>query len=157
MATRRTRRGSRSESELEAIDRAHTDAVTGAYGFDTPDVVEVQQGEHTGGPDVPVPVEVVGAVRVDELPTRSGGIFTRNVTTAGIRLIGDDPRRKLATVVPVDSDIRLGHTQAEAVMDGAGAVWPASVPFVYSSSDELWVAAVAGDTAVSVIVEHWAR
>lgn len=153
---RRTRRGSRTERELEAIDRANTDQVVGEYDFDTPHPVEVHQAE-TGMPDEAIPVAVVGSVRVDELPTRTGGIFTRNVDTTGTRLIGGEARRKLATVVAVDADIRLGHTQAEATMDGAGAIWPAAVPFVYSSSDELWVAAVAADTAVSVIVEHWAR
>jgi len=40
---------------------------------------------------------------------------------------------------------------------GAGGVWPQSVPFVYSSSDELWVAGVSATVEVTVVVENWAR
>jgi hypothetical protein len=119
-------------------------------------VDEVQQAE-TGYPDRAIPVEITNPVRVDELPARSGGIFTRTVPLTGMRLLSNDPRRKSATVLSLDTDIRLGTTQAEATT-AAGATWPAGVPLVLTFSDEVWCQPAAGSTAtVSVVVEHWAR
>jgi len=160
MAARRQRIGwnrGPTEAEAEDADLRGTTTVVGAYNYDTPDMDELQQGE-TGLPDCPIPVEVMGTVRVDELPCRSGGITTRQMPTNPNRaLLGEDARRKLATIVPISGDVRLGHTQNEAMTAGAGGVWPQSVPFVYSSSDELWVAGVSATVEVTVVVENWAR
>jgi len=159
--TRRQRRAigrgrQRSDVENDAEELSLTETVVEPYDFDTPDVAEVHQGE-TGAPDRAIPVDVVNPVRVDELPARTGGIFSRQVPTNGHRLLNGDPRRKVATIIPISGDLRIGDTQAGALNDGAGAVIPQSVPFLYSCSDELWAAGVVATVEVSVIVEQWAR
>src|SRR5262245_10723935 len=146
-----------TEQETEAADLRGTETVVAPYGFDTPSVPEVLQAE-TGQPDQAIPVEVVGPVRIDDLPSRSGGITSRQVTVTPVRaLLPNDPRRKTATILAVSGDIRLGHTQNEAMSAGAGATWPQSVPFLYTASDELWAAGLLTTVEVSVIVEHWSR
>jgi len=149
-----------NEVDLEAADLSRPTEIHGAGEHDTPTVAELHQvegGATYGGPDQPIPVDVQGVVRTDELPCRTGGIFTRTVATLPNRsLLGADPKRKLATIVPIGGDIRLGSTQAEAASDGAGGIWPNGVPLLYSSSDELWAAGVGASRTVTVIVENWA-
>lgn len=153
---RRLTRGGPTEAEVEAIDRAEADPVVEPYNADTPAVGDVLQYE-TGMPDRPIPVEIQGSVRVDELPSRTGGIFSRTITTTTPYRLNENPRRKAVTIIAATADIRIGRTQADALNDGAGVQWPAAVPLVLQSADELWILAVGGSTAVGFIVEDWSR
>lgn len=145
-----------TEEEAEQADLRGTETVVAPYDFNTPAVADVLQAE-TGLPDNPIPVEVQGSVRTNELPSETGGIFTRTVAISpNVPLLKADKRRKCATVMPIGGDIRLGSTQNEAATDGAGGVWPNGVPLLYASGSELWAAGIGASRPVTVIVENWA-
>lgn len=104
----------------------------------------------------PTPVEVVNVIRTEEMPSRTGGVFTYAVGTGGIRLIGADPRRKAFTVISYDQTFYIGKTQAAVDSPGpASAQWPAQVPLPMPSAEEWWVASSTASTDISVIVEVW--
>ena len=150
--------GTPDDASGDAAELAGMTQVVGEYDYDTPTIDEAEQAE-TGYPDRAIPVEIVGSVRVDELPSRSGGMFTRTVGQTPTRsLLSANPLRKTATIISIDNDIRVGTTQGEALAAGSGAYWPAGVPLVITLSDDIWVGCAFGTTAtVSVVVEHWAR
>lgn len=123
--------------------------------YATPPGEDVFQAEDVEIPTVPV--EVKGVVEVQALPSRVTGFRTFLITTtAAQRILDDDPRRKCATIVPVDTDIRLGHTQSDAQSTG-GTRLPMGVPLLLTSSDEVWACAVTVSCEVSVFSELWAR
>jgi hypothetical protein len=125
---------------------------------DTPPMEAVQQAEYPPV-DTTVPVVVTNIVRVDVLPSRSGGISSVPVgTVEPVKLLPNDPRRKSATIVSLDADLFLGDLPGQVVgaVGASRARWPASVPWVSERTDEVWATAVAA-SSVTVIVEHWAR
>lgn len=102
-----------------------------------------------------IPVEINTPVNTRELPTKFGSMFTeKGVGSTAVRILGRDPRRKSATIIGLDQNIRFGSTQA--VAQSTGATWPAVVPYVSGCFDELWVASVTSTTDISVITEWWA-
>jgi len=157
MMARRNGHGPTDEHGDDA-ELAGTTQVVGEYDYDTATVDEVEQAE-TGYPDRPIPVEVVAPVRVDELPVRSGGMFTRSVAQTPTRAtLSANPLRKAATIIPLDGDVRIGTSQGEALANGSGAILPAGVPLVTTLADDIWIgSAVAATAQVSVFVEHWSR
>lgn len=129
--------------------------------FDAPDTDDVL-GEEPEAFDIrPVPVEVQGAVRVEQPGPRAGGIYTVQVplSTSGtpVKLLNDDPRRETATIVALDSDIYIGLERGDVIGSPGAGRWPAAVPMVYRLTDELWATAVTVATTVTVVVEQWAR
>lgn len=122
--------------------------------FDTPPGEDVFQSDE---PAAAVPVEVVGTVRTEEMPTRTTGFRTFNVTPTGAQQILDnDPRRKSATIIPLTDDIRIAGDQSSAVSP-AGTLLPLGMPLVLTSSDAIWAASVLAATDISVFFELWAR
>ncbi|MCA1839936.1 MAG: hypothetical protein LC723_06355 [Actinobacteria bacterium] len=118
-----------------------------------PDLGEVQQVED---PSVHlVPVEVCGPIEARELPTKRLSARTVPVgTSAGVKLLSVDPRRKFATIIGRTQDLRIGATQSEAQMTGA---WlPGVVPLQVTTVAELWAIGDGASTDVSVIEEYWA-
>lgn len=119
-----------------------------------PDNAEVLQDEdydpHT------VPVCISEPVRTVELPSKFAGMRTvSNVTsTTAQKLLGKDPQRKSATILPIGADILLGSSANVAL--SSGGRWTAAVPLYVTGMDELWAAAVSTTTTVTVIVERWA-
>lgn len=120
-----------------------------------PTTADVVQEEDPAGL-ARVPVTVEGPVRVVDLPAKAGGLFTvAGVGQAvGVRILSEDPRRKHATVLATDQNVRYGASQAAA--ENGGALWPANIPLVWSAKSELWATAVTSTTAISVVVEQWA-
>ena len=119
-----------------------------------PGVHEVYQ-ETTNLPAVEV--VVVNAPRVRPLPARSGGLTSIMVGLAasgGVKVLGADPRRKTAQIIGLASDLRLGRSQGE-VLSNEAAVWPANVPYVDETCDDLWAVAVTVATQVTIAAEHW--
>jgi hypothetical protein len=130
-------------------------------GYTTPDTGELYGPEEANIPTIPVRVE--GPVDIAQLGVRSGGMFTvsapvgTGATADAVKLLGDDPRRKSATIVPLDSDIYIGTNRGDVMSTPGAARWPAAVPLVVESSEELWASAVSVATIVTVVQEHWAR
>jgi hypothetical protein len=118
-----------------------------------PDLDEVLQVENVE--THLVPVKISEPVEVRELPSKRMSMRTVSVgTTAGVKVLSADPRRKTATLIPRTSDILVGASQAQAQLNGA---WlPGVVPFVVSSVAEVWAVGNGATTDVSVIEEYWA-
>lgn len=102
-----------------------------------------------------IPVKVSEAVETRELPSKRLAVRTVPViTTAGVKLLSADPRRKTATIIARTQDIQIGANQAQSQLNGA---WiPGVVPFVITSVGEVWAIGVGGNTDVSVIEEYFA-
>lgn len=126
-----------------------------------PDNDDVLQDEPQQMPMTPIPVVVEGTVRMQELPSpvvvvaqvfcdSSGG------TIAAQRVLGEDPRRKKATIVATDQSVRIGTSQKQTQSPDTCAIWPKNVPVEISGKTEIWVAADTATTRVSVIAEQWA-
>jgi hypothetical protein len=104
-------------------------------------------------------VDVTNIVRVDQLPSRSGGMTSVRVgATEPVKLLAGDPRRKSATIISLDADLFLGDFPGQVLpsVGDARARWPSSVPWVSERTDEVWATATVA-TNVTVIIEHWAR
>jgi hypothetical protein len=118
-----------------------------------PDLDEVQQVEDPSRHLVPV--EICGPVEARELPSKRFAARTVNVgTSAGVRLLSADPRRKFATIIARTQDILIGANQAQAQLNGAWV--PGVVPFVITSVTEVWAVGSGAATDVSVIEEYFA-
>lgn len=133
-----------------------SDTTDATDDYATPPGEELFQAEIEPAPTVPV--EVKGIVDVQPVPSRVTGFRTFLLGTLGQaqRILDDDPRRKCATIIPVDTDIRLGHTQSDAASTG-GTRLPMGVPLLLTSSDEVWASPVTTACEVSVFSELWAR
>lgn len=118
-----------------------------------PDLDEVLQVENVE--THLVPVKISEPVEVRELPSKRMSVRTVSVgTTAGVKLLSADPRRKSATLTSRTQDVLIGTTQAQSQLSG---VWvPGVVPLVITSVAELWAIGSGGTTDVSVIEEYWA-
>jgi hypothetical protein len=120
-----------------------------------PSNAEVEQYELPSLPVVPVTVD--GPVRTVELPSVTQGIGLVHLNTTGQLLLAADPRRKRATILPLDTGIVLSHSQAGLVN---GAKWLVNVPLVLDTADAVWAKCAETvqltETDVSVIIEGWA-
>lgn len=128
---------------------SHTDGIPQIE----PDRSELLQEEY----DTPaIPVCIKDPVRTTELPSRFAGMRTVPQVTSGapVQLLFKDYRRKSATINALNANIILGGTQSQA--DLGGATWPANVPLVVTSYEEVWAKAVSTTTDISVIIESWA-
>lgn len=123
--------------------------------FNTPDEADVLQLDDDDIKAVAVKVENV--VRVDEMPTRLGGMSTTEVGVTGGKIANGDATRKTLTLISRQQDIYLGHTQGDVNQNSGGCWWPVNTPFVTTSSDEIWASAVTDRTTISVITEQWAN
>lgn len=117
-----------------------------------PELSEVQQIEYE---EHVIPVKICEPTEVRELPSKR--IATRTVavgTTAGVKLLSADPRRKFATIIARSQDILIGASQSQAQLSGAWV--PGVLPFVISSVSEVWAIGDGAETNVSIIEEYWA-
>lgn len=120
----------------------------------SPDVDEVLQEEYESKAP-PIDVAVCGPVKVQELPVKRSTYQTASAvsTTVGYKILGRDPRRKCATIVGLDYNIRIGASQGEA--QHSGAVWPNLVPLVINGQEEVWACSVGTVTDISIQTEFW--
>lgn len=124
--------------------------------FNTPDDGDVlQQDEESAKVDV----IVKNVVRVDEMPTRSGGAITVSADDNGVRVLNRDDRRKVATIISLDQNILIGNSQSDVLNTAGGAEWPINVPLLITSADEWWAASavVGATTKITVVNENWAN
>lgn len=121
-------------------------------GDETPDVDELQPRE---GTDPAVPVSVVGPVRVQPMPTRSGAVREQLVTSASAdRVLHYDLTRARAVLQVVGAnDVFVAFTAAEASV-GRGRL-PAGAQLEITNIGEVWVRAASADATVTVWSEHW--
>lgn len=118
-----------------------------------PDLDEVLQVENVE-PHL-VPVKVCEPAEVRELPAKRIAPHVVPVgTTAGVKLLSADPRRKSALIIARTQDILIGANQAQAQLSGT---WiPKTVLFPITACTELWAVGDGAGTDVSVIEEYWA-
>lgn len=121
-------------------------------GDETPDVSELQ-GRDDAHPAIPV--DVIGPVRTQSLPNRSGAVRDLLVdNTSTVKLLGEDLTRARAVVCPTDGDIYLAFTEAEAT-NGRG-LRLAGTELEIRAFGAVYVRAVeAGPVLVVAHSEHW--
>lgn len=93
-----------------------------------------------------VPVAVEGTVAVQQVPSRAAGgqQITVDVGAAAIRLIGADPRRRVARIIS-DASFQFDTNQA-SVDQGVAPAWPALVPLTLTHGEEVWIKATPATT-----------
>lgn len=121
---------------------------------DEPSVEEVIQHEITEYPTIPVRID--GPVRTQELPSSSVASSNRIAETAASRLMGADPRRKIARILSFDTPIYIGEHQRD-VDSGNAFLLPERVLYPITHQNEIWVAVASptGTSVVSVCSEGW--
>lgn len=126
-------------------------------GDETPGVADLQ-GREPVVPELPVvvPVDVVGPVRVQQLPARSFAIRSLSLANAGQPqpLIGEDLLRSRVTVCWSGGDIVIAPTFEEAGAD-SGRAAVANSPLVFMHTEKMWVRAPAADVLVTAFIEQW--
>lgn len=121
----------------------------------------------------PIETVICEPVRVLQLPARSGGFRSYDLTsTQAVRVLDRDPRRKRAVLqvfdtAGVSTGARLGGTQAEGLSENAyllglpgpgiaaGNVIGATLEI--TNMDEVWASAVGEACTLSVLNEQWAE
>lgn len=123
--------------------------------YATPPGEELFQAEDVALPTVPV--EVQGVTPVIPAGGRTTGFWFFEVTaTVPQKILGDDPRRTSATILPVDNDIRIASSQSGCLSNAVPLI-PAGVPVVLNTSDEIWAAGDLTTAQITVLTESWAR
>lgn len=112
------------------------------------------------------PVRMVGPVDVHTLPSRGGSVRSYSVTglvtadpNATQKVLGLDLRRRSATILSFDQEIRFAYTMTEC-QAGTAARWPKNVPLSITHCDEVWVRsgeATGAATTVTVAEENWSH
>lgn len=126
-----------------------------------PDNDDLFQAEPEALPLTPIPVHVQGPVRVQDPPATQLVVTQVFVDSTGgfiqpQRVLGEDPRRKIARIVSGDQKLRVGTSQKQVMSPDMCAVWPVNVPLEITARSEVWVAADTLTTRVSVVSELWA-
>lgn len=127
----------------------------------TPDIDEIYQAEEHALPLTPIPVTIEGPVRSQDLPSKTMVVTQLFLDSTGgfiqpQRLLGDDPRRKIARLVASDQKIRIGTSQKQVMNADTCAIWPVGVVLPITATTEVWVAADTLTTRISCIAEQWA-
>lgn len=112
-----------------------------------PELDELQQREIVAPV---VPVKHVGAILVQELPSRSAPIFSLSLTTDRQCVVSQDLSRRRVTII-ADQDFNISKTSS-----GNSAPWYAKVPLTLQHCDSLYAYVDNGTAELTVIVENWA-
>lgn len=122
-----------------------------------PDLEDVAQVLPDPVNEPPVNVVVDGPVRTQALPRRAGATFTKPVGSAAPTFIlRADGRRAAAYITSFDQDMLVAFSNASAQDASRMGRWPAGTPLPVEAATDVWVQAVTGTSAVSVITEMWA-
>jgi hypothetical protein len=119
----------------------------------TPPTDDVLQEEEKAAPITAIPVTVEGPARVQQLPTRSAGMRTFDLTLTAVKILEQDPRRRRAVLQAVGDSIMIGPTQAAA---SAGATFTDGVVIELTTCDDVWARATSTTAKLGVINEQWA-
>lgn len=127
-----------------------------------PDTDELLQVEEPSVPITPIPVVVEGQVRMQELPSPQVVVVQVFCDSTGgfiqpQRLLGEDPRRRMARIVGDSQKIRVGTSQKQVMSPDTCLLWPSGLPLPITGKTEIWVAADTATTRVSAICEQWAN
>lgn len=127
----------------------------------TPEPDEIVQAEeYADARSGPIEVTVCGPTEVRELPAVRAGYKTDQgiTTTAAVKLLPFEPRRKEGLIIAQSEDLWISGTQAGAQGGAASAMrWPALVPYVVTHLDEVWACAVESTTDVGVSSTYWSE
>lgn len=148
-----------TEEEAETADLHETETVVEPYDFDTPPVADVLQAE-TGQPDDAVPVFLTNPVNVNQMPTRLGAMFSRELAASPavpVKVLNADPRRAAVTITNPGVVIAIGRSQAEAADANAFRIDTNQGPYRFHFTEELWARSTAAAVRMSIAVENWAR
>lgn len=116
-----------------------------------PDLDDVQQIEEPAI-EVPVSVQVDGPVIVHQLPSRTGPVIAEPLTTAPLKILAADPKRRRAVICGT-GDWYVSHAQSAA----SGGLWPDSVPLVLEHGDAVYAYVVGeGAATLTIVTEYWA-
>lgn len=121
----------------------------------TPDIEDVLQEQPAPVPMTPIPVVLEGPADTRQLPTRSPGMATLDLTVDPTRVLQDDPRRSRAILQVAGDAVILGTSQSAATHAGARLADGTTVTL--TTSGEVWARAGTGTATLSVISEQWAR
>lgn len=91
-----------------------------------------------------------GPVHTIELPARIGPMFKEALTTAFVKVLGKDEKRKRIALI-CDVDWLVSRTGAA----NSGVPWYAKVPLPIGHCDEIWAAVPTSTGTLSVIAEIW--
>jgi hypothetical protein len=126
----------------------------------TPDPEDIVQSEddYAGRP---IEVKICAPVQTRELPAAGfPGYFTAQAlgTAVAVRLLALEPRRKSATIIPLDDDVWISGSQAGAQAGAGGAMRiPAATPYPITHMHEVWACAATATTDVSVETVNWSE
>lgn len=122
---------------------------------------EVEQREAL--PEMPFPavaVHVDGPVETHTLPPRNSVLRTITVGTNPTELLPRDLRRQRAVIYSFDQDVIIALRSSEAgtgaAFTTAGARWPKNVALTINGASQVFIAAAAATTAVTIVAESWA-
>lgn len=123
--------------------------VTVANDPPVPDLADVEQRPLVEYPAVKV--EVVGSVRTQSQPARIGYVSLEYLGTAPTRIATADPRRQSVTMVSDTEWFMMNKAS------GVRAPIPANMPITCMHASEIWAAAAAAETQLTVITEIYAQ
>lgn len=132
------------------------------HEYDTPSMPELNQGEDPE--PVVIPVKLVNAARVDQLPLRGGATGTWNLVgvTNPIKILDENVKRSAITLDAVTADVFVAFSQAECMRDESRyRIKAASGAQKFHFINELWAVNADADgsdaAALTVLTEDWAR
>lgn len=122
------------------------------------DVDDVHQAEAAVIGGRPIPVGVVGPVRVQQLPAVSWSSRSRTVAASDgpVKLASGDPRRKSLTLLATGGAVYVGPDDASC-RQAVAAEWPAGLPLTLTHAEDVYAAAATTDVTVSYVEELWAE
>lgn len=109
-------------------------------------------------PETPcaVPVEVVGPIQVQQLPSELGGAFAYTTTPQPQQILGADRFRSKVTIISVDNAF-LVSTSRNINGTQTAALWPPNVPLVITHQSAITVAQATTAANLSILTEQWTR
>lgn len=128
-------------------------AVTDFHEQAQPVLDEVMQRPE---PVTPIPVDHVGPLQTQELPSQFGAVFAVLVGTNPEQILGADRARRRAIIISTDNPFLVSVTRS---INGTrtAALWPANVPLILKHRAAVTVATPTGSANISVITENWAQ
>lgn len=121
-------------------------------------VADVQQAEAEVLAGRPIPVGVIGPVRVQQLPAASWSTRSRTVAAADgpAKVASADPRRRSLVLICTGGDMYVGDSDP-ACRQLVAAQWPAGLPLTLHHREDVYVSAASADIVVSTVEELWAE
>lgn len=108
-----------------------------------------------------VPARIVKSVPipVDNIPLRWGGTRTFNLEqNVPTKILNEDLRRGVVTVMPSDSSIRIAASSNEVSDEASSfAMFASTTTYRFHMLGEMWAFSTAATSKISLIIEQWSR